>query len=80
MKVGILTLHRAINYGAVWQCWALKRMCEKLGHDVEVIDYNPFGHYTYSGFLRHRPDKALAYVRNFSFFNINSFSFLTCSD
>lgn len=69
MKIGILTLHRAINYGAVWQCWALKRMCEKLGHDVEVIDYNPFGHYTYSGFFRHRPDKALAYVRNFSFFN-----------
>ena len=69
MKVGILTLHRAINYGAVWQCWALKRMCEKLGHDVEVIDYNPFGHYTYFGFLRHRPDKALAYVRNFRFFN-----------
>ena len=69
MKVGILTLHRAINYGAVWQCWALKRMCEKLGHDVEVIDYNPFGHYTYSGFLRHRPDKALSYVRNFRFFN-----------
>ena len=39
MKVGILTLHRAINYGAVWQCWALKRMCEQLGHDVELIDY-----------------------------------------
>lgn len=69
MKVGILTLHRAINYGAVWQCWALKRICESLGHQVEVIDYNPFGHYTYKGFLRYRPDKALAYVRNFRFFN-----------
>ena len=69
MKVGILTLHRAINYGAVWQCWALKQMCEKLGHQVQIIDYSPFGHYTYRGFLRHRPDKALAYIRNLRFFN-----------
>lgn len=69
MKVGIFTLHRALNYGAVWQCWALKQMCEQLGHHVEIIDYNPFGHYTYRGFLRHRPDKAIAYIRNFRFFN-----------
>lgn len=68
-RIGILTLHRALNYGAVWQCWALKRACEQLGGVVEVIDYNPFGHYTYLGLLRHRPDKALAYVLNFSYFN-----------
>lgn len=30
-KIGILTLHRPLNYGAVWQCWALKTACEKLG-------------------------------------------------
>ena len=69
MKVGILTLHRALNYGAVWQCWALKQMCEKLGHQAEVIDYNPFGSYTYRDFLYHRPDKAISYIRNFRFFN-----------
>ena len=69
MRIGILTLHRALNYGAVWQTYALKTSCEKLGNKVEVIDYNPFGHYTYKGFLKHRPDKALAYVRNFRFFN-----------
>ena len=69
MRIGILTLHRALNYGAVWQCYALKTSCEKLGHSVQTIDFNPFGHYTYKGFLRHRPDKALAYVRNFTFFN-----------
>lgn len=68
-KIGILTLHRALNYGAVWQCWALKRACEQLGHEAGVIDYNPFGHYTYKGLLRHRPDKALSYVRNFHYFN-----------
>lgn len=68
-KIGIFTLHRALNYGAVWQCWALKRCCENMGHDVETIDYNPFGHYTYRGFMRHRPDKALKYILNFYNFN-----------
>lgn len=68
-KVGILTLHRALNYGAVWQCWALKTACEKLGCTVETIDYNPFGHYTYKSFLKHRPDKALTNIRRFYYFN-----------
>ena len=68
-RVGIMTLHRALNYGAVWQCWALKRTCERLGYEVETIDYNPFGHYTYRGFLHKRPDKAIAYVLNFRHFN-----------
>lgn len=44
-KIGILTLHRAFNYGAVWQSWALMRVCQLLGYKVEVIDYNPFGDY-----------------------------------
>lgn len=68
-KIGILTLHRPLNYGAVWQCWALKTACEKLGCEVEVIDYTPFGHYTYKGLLSHRPDKALSNLRNFRYFN-----------
>lgn len=68
-RVGIMTLHRALNYGAVWQCWALKRTCERLGYYVETIDYNPFGHYTYRGFLHKRPDKAIAYMLNFRNFN-----------
>lgn len=42
MKVGILTFHNAINYGAVLQCYALKEFLVQRGHDVEVIDYrNP---------------------------------------
>lgn len=39
MKVGILTFHRAHNYGAVLQCYALQRVLKSLGHDVQVIDY-----------------------------------------
>lgn len=39
MKIGILTFHRAINYGAVLQCYALTEILKQLGHEVCVIDY-----------------------------------------
>ena len=39
MKIGILTFHRAINYGAVLQAWALQRFLSSQGHDVYIIDY-----------------------------------------
>ena len=41
MKIGILTFHRAINYGAVLQCYALYTTLQNMGHDVEIIDYRP---------------------------------------
>lgn len=41
MKIGILTFHRAINYGAVLQCFALSETLRNRGHDVEVIDFRP---------------------------------------
>ena len=39
MRVGILTFHRACNYGAVLQCYALQEVLKSLGHKVEVVDY-----------------------------------------
>lgn len=39
MKIGILTLHRANNYGAALQCYALQRTLQSLGYDAWVIDY-----------------------------------------
>ena len=41
MKIGILTYHRAINYGAVTQCYALSLELKKRFPDdtVEIIDY-----------------------------------------
>lgn len=39
MKVGILTVHRAINMGAVLQCYALQELLRAAGHDAYVIDY-----------------------------------------
>lgn len=41
MKVGILTFHCALNYGAVLQCYALQEYLKSVGHDVYVIDYRP---------------------------------------
>ena len=68
-RIGILTLHRALNYGAVWQCWALKKACESMGFEVETIDFNPFGHYTIKGVLRHTPIVAYSYMKLIYQFN-----------
>lgn len=39
IKVGTLTFHRADNYGAVLQAFALRQALEGLGCDAQVIDY-----------------------------------------
>ena len=39
MKIGILTFHRALNYGAILQCFAMKQFLKEEGYDVEVVDY-----------------------------------------
>lgn len=38
-KVGILTFHRADNYGAALQCYALQEVIKSMGHSVEIINY-----------------------------------------
>lgn len=38
-KVGIITFHRAINYGAMLQAVALQRAITELGYPAELIDY-----------------------------------------
>lgn len=47
MKIGILTYHRAENYGALLQAYALMTYLESLGHDVEFVDYWPVYHSEY---------------------------------
>ena len=39
MKIGILTFHRAYNYGAVLQCYAWQEYLKSIGHTVHIIDY-----------------------------------------
>ncbi len=38
-KVGIITFHKAISYGAVLQAYALQNFLYKVGIDNEIIDY-----------------------------------------
>ncbi|MEM1144907.1 MAG: polysaccharide pyruvyl transferase family protein [Pseudomonadota bacterium] len=40
MKIGIVTFHRAHNYGAVLQAYAMKRLLSPYG-TAELIDYSP---------------------------------------
>lgn len=40
MKIGIITLHRVLNYGSALQAYALQKYIqEELKEDVEIIDY-----------------------------------------
>jgi len=47
MKIGILTYHRAENYGALLQAYATKTYLESLGHEVSFVDYWPKYHSDY---------------------------------
>ena len=38
-KVGILTFHRTLNYGAVLQCFALTEVVSNASCEASVIDY-----------------------------------------
>lgn len=39
MKIGIMTFHSALNCGAVLQAYALQTYLERMGHEVEFINY-----------------------------------------
>lgn len=39
MKVGIISYHRVINYGALLQVYALQEKIKELGAECEIIDY-----------------------------------------
>ena len=39
MKIGILTFHNAMNYGAVLQCMALQKKIRSMAKDCDIINY-----------------------------------------
>lgn len=62
MRIAIITFHRAYNYGAVLQCYALYHSLKELGHECYVLDYWPKyfynQYYVHSDFsLTHPPVK-----------------------
>lgn len=44
MKIKTITCQHVYNYGASLQAYALQHYIESLGHDVEIIDFNPWFH------------------------------------
>ena len=38
--VGIMTMHRVLNYGSVLQAYALQHTIQAMGHHCELIDYH----------------------------------------
>ena len=56
--IGILTFHRASNYGAVLQAYALQKVISDMGRDALIVDYRcrtvEEGHRPWGLFKRHR--------------------------
>ena len=42
MKVGILTFHRATNYGAILQAYALIQYLINQGYDARIVERNGY--------------------------------------
>lgn len=67
MKIGILTYHRAHNFGAILQALATRLTLEKMGHEAYFVDYWP--EYHAKRYRIHRPPllsaiyKPLRYIR-----------------
>lgn len=38
--IGILTFHKALNFGAVMQCYSLQEAIGELGYSTQIIDYS----------------------------------------
>ncbi len=41
-KIGIVTIHRICNYGALLQAYALNKYLRNVGYDVETIDFRTY--------------------------------------
>ncbi|MCR4647182.1 MAG: polysaccharide pyruvyl transferase family protein [Oscillospiraceae bacterium] len=63
MKISIITLHRVRNYGSSLQTLATQSFFEKLGFQVEVIDYYP-ERYTSAGLLKRLKNKSAKLQNN----------------
>ena len=60
MKIGILSMHRILNYGSFFQAYSLKRILESLGHEVVFVDYKV--RWTKDSILQYK-EKSFPYLR-----------------
>lgn len=68
MKVGILTYHRAENYGALLQAYAMMTYLRSLGHDVLFVDYWPQYHDDYFKLFPWSQIKKRKHIKKLLFF------------
>lgn len=40
MKIGIITMHKVLNFGSALQAYALQKVLDNNGYDSEIIDYD----------------------------------------
>lgn len=58
MKVALITYHQVYNYGSSLQAYATKKLIEKSGCNVEIINYVPERFRNYGSFLQTYREKA----------------------
>jgi hypothetical protein len=64
MKIGIITMHRVVNYGSALQAFATQWTLKKLGYDSDIIDYEyqkPVKVYSLRGKIIH----TIVFVRDY---------------
>ena len=59
IRIGLLTIFRAYNYGAVLQAFALYSMLKDLGADVWMVNYEPKELHEHSKRSLYNPQKSL---------------------
>ncbi len=63
MKINVITLHRARNYGSLLQTLATQNILESKGYETEIIDYYP-ERYTSFGLLKRLKNKSPKFKKN----------------
>ena len=72
MKVGIVTFHHALNYGAVLQAYALQSYLSSLGIDSDVIDYrSPYIEYFYKPIKANPFKNGKMFLREMLYYGVN---------
>ena len=77
MKIGIITVQKAPNYGAVLQCYALWKYLELQGYDCEVIDLCREIHKDFVKSKRFSPYKILSTYNRIRKFLADLFPFIS---
>ena len=71
MKIGILTFHRALNYGAFLQAYATKSFLNANGYNAEIVDYWPEEHARYVNWRKLTAPSLIGKLKQFVFYTLS---------